>query len=421
MNLVKTTLLSGLNTAVRMAAGLLSVKAMAIFVGPAGVAYLGQFQSLLTITNNCSNLGIGQGIIKYTAEHKDNPENLKKLFKASALISLIASLILGVLIAFYSASLSIQLFGSTEHQNVFYVLAIALVFYSFNQTLMAVVNGFKLIKQLVTARIISAISGLFVTIGLIYFFGLSGALYALIISQGLGFLSLALIAKKQWWFNLKNFFGKVDSKTLKALLEFSVVSLVSIILLHCRQIYLRDYLISNFSAEEAGYWQAMWKISEVYLMVVTSALSMYYLPKLSETKSAKGVKQEIVKTLKLVIPAVLVSTIGIYIIREIVVNTLFSEEFAEVADLFFYQLIGDNLKIAAWLISFVMIAKAMTRLFLITEIIFILLFGGLAIFLSKYYGIEGFTMAFAITYSIYLLTNLIIFRNLLFKKNPTLK
>ena len=44
MNLVKTTLLSGLNTAVRMAAGLLSVKAMAIFVGPAGVAYLGQFQ-----------------------------------------------------------------------------------------------------------------------------------------------------------------------------------------------------------------------------------------------------------------------------------------------------------------------------------------------------------------------------------------
>jgi PST family polysaccharide transporter len=68
-----------------------------------------------------------------------------------------------------------------------------------------------------------------------------------------------------------------------------------------------------------------------------------------------------------------------------------------------------------------MIAKAMTRLFLITEIIFILLFGGLAIFLSKYYGIEGFTMAFAITYSIYLVTNLIIFRNLLFTKNPTLK
>lgn len=420
MNLAKTTLLSSINTFVRMAAGLLSVKAMAIFVGPSGVAYFGQFQSVLTLTNNLSNFGIGQGVIKYTAEYQNNAQELKKLFRTSTMVSLVASVLVSIFILLFAQTLSKQVFGHTNFTDVFYTLGIAVLFYAFNQILTSVLNGFRLIEKLVKAKIISAISGLIVTLIFIYFDGLRGAVYALIIAQGLGFTSLILLSKKQWWFNLKNFFGKADSKVTKALLGFSIVSLISLLLLHFRQLFLRDYLIENFSANEAGYWQAMWKISEVYLMVVTSALSMYYLPKLSQISDPKEIQFEIFKGFKTILPIVVGSSIVIYILRATVISILFTAEFSSITNLFLYQLIGDVLKIAAWLISFVMVAKAMTKAYLITEIIFISLFGILAVLLSKQAGAEGYTLAFAITYALYFITMLIMFKNLIFKNNPSL-
>ena len=61
---------------------------------------------------------------------------------------------------------------------------------------------------------------------------------------------------------------------------------------------------------------------------------------------------------------------GIYVLRDIAILILFTEEFMPMSDLFFYQLIGDIFKIASWLLGYLMIAKAMTRIFIITEIVF---------------------------------------------------
>jgi PST family polysaccharide transporter len=40
------------------------------------------------------------------------------------------------------------------------------------------------------------------------------------------------------------------------------------------------------------------------------------------------------------------------------------------APLFLWQLIGDFFKIAAWILSYLMLAKAMVKTFIVTEIVF---------------------------------------------------
>ena len=45
---------------------------------------------------------------------------------------------------------------------------------------------------------------------------------------------------------------------------------------------VRNYIGENLSWDDAGYWQGIWYISTMYLMVITTSLSVYYLPKLSE-------------------------------------------------------------------------------------------------------------------------------------------
>ena len=112
---------------------------------------------------------------------------------------------------------------------------------------------------------------------------------------------------------------------------------------------------------------------------------------------------------------------GMYLFRDIIILVLFSEDFTPVRDLFLYQLIGDVLKIASWLLSFMMVAKAMTKTFIITEIIFISLFLFLSLQMVKQNGLIGMTHAYTITYAIYLVTMLVLFRKLLFYKKNKLQ
>ena len=53
---------------------------------------------------------------------------------------------------------------------------------------------------------------------------------------------------------------------------------------------------------------------------------------------------------------------------------MFSKEFYPMIDFFLWQLIGDFFKIMSWILAFIMVAKSMTKLYIITEIIFSLLF-----------------------------------------------
>lgn len=52
-------------------------------------------------------------------------------------------------------------------------------------------------------------------------------------------------------------------------------------------ILVRNHLGETFGQEYAGYWEAMWRLSAAYLMLVTTTLSVYYLPMLSELKSLR--------------------------------------------------------------------------------------------------------------------------------------
>jgi PST family polysaccharide transporter len=144
-------------------------------------------------------------------------------------------------------------------------------------------------------------------------------------------------------------------------------------------------------------------ISETYLMLVTVSLSVYYLPKLSSIDDNKKLRRELFYGYKIIMPIVVFTAFGIYIFKDFIIEILFTEKFSPMAELFLYQLIGDVIKIASWLISFIMIAKAMTRLYILSEIFFAWSFVGLTIVFIDIYGLIGVTIAFMVNYLVYLI------------------
>ena len=417
MDLKTTTLWSALSTIIRMLAGIISVKFVAYIVGPSGVALIGQLQSFISITNSGANMGMGQGTIKYLSENRKDKIKHQKILSSSFFVTVFCSIIISTVILVFYNTIGNYLFKTNDFDFIIIILALSLSFYAVQQILTQALNGYQEIKKLIAAKIVTSIIGLIFTLLLVYIAGVEGALLALVITQIIGFIVLIYFSLKSSWFKKEMFFSGYDKETLKRLFKYSLMTFVSFILLNVRQIYLRDYVIENLSANAAGHWQAIWKISEIYLTVITFSLSIYYLPKLSSVNDKQTLKKEIFKGYKLILPVVFVLSILMYLFRDLIILILFSKEFNPVRDLFLYQLIGDVLKIASWLLSFMMIAKAMTKEFLITEVVSISLFLILSLCFFNNYGVLGLTYAFAINYAIYLIMMIVLFRKLLFKKH----
>jgi len=102
--------------------------------------------------------------------------------------------------------------------------------------------------------------------------------------------------------------------------------------------------------------------------------------------------------------------LGIYIFREFAIEIAFTEKFMPMIELFKWQLIGDVIKISAWLLSYVMLAKAMTREFIYTEVFFSVSFVILSVIFIDSFGLVGITYAYSVNYFIYLLIMIFIFK-----------
>lgn len=176
-------------------------------------------------------------------------------------------------------------------------------------------------------------------------------------------------------------------------------------------------MIKKLSIDSAGYWEGMNRISGLYLLFVTTSFSVYYLPKLSEIKTQVLLKKEIIKTYKIITPIIVISLILIFLLKNLVINVLFTKEFYPMKDLFFWQLLGDFFKIMSWILAFVMVAKSMTKIYIFTEIIFSVLVVLLSYVFVNMNGVIGATQSYCVNYFIYFIVMLFLFRKLLFTKN----
>ena len=99
----------------------------------------------------------------------------------------------------------------------------------------------------------------------------------------------------------------------------------------------------------------------------------------------------------------------IFLLKEYVILIAFSKDLLPMMELFAWQLIGDVIKIASWLLAYLMLAKAMTKVFIYTEVLFSALFVGLSILFVDKFGLVGITYAYALNYLLYLFMMIFIF------------
>ena len=198
------------------------------------------------------------------------------------------------------------------------------------------------------------------------------------------------------------------------LLSYTLMNIIISSLSPIVQLFIRNEVIKVSGLTTAGYWQAITKISDYYLTFIISVLGVYYLPTLSGITQQSEIRKEILKGYKIILPVVAILAISIFLCKSLIVNILFSAQFEPMKELFQYQMLGDFLKIGSWLLAYLMLAKAMVKMLIITEILFNLSLVILSKFFIDKYGVVGTTYAFALNYLFYWITMAVLMRKYLF-------
>ena len=401
MNLLKTSVLNGVAVLIKTATMFILNKILAVYVGPGGYAAIGQFQNFIQMVTTFAGSAINTAVIKYTAEYHEDETKQRAIWKTAGSLVLIFSFIFSLIILIFQKQLSLYIFQTTAYQSVFAWFAAFLVLFNLNALFLAILNGKKEILKLVVANIAGSILSLLVTGFLAVQYHLYGALIALSIYQSLAFFVTLYLCYKADWFKISYLFGKIDKDTAKKFASFALMALVSAICVPLSQMVIRTYIGQEFGVNYAGYWEAMIRLSAAYLMLVTTTLGVYYLPRLSELSEFNVIKAEVYTGYKFIFPLAVLGGLIVYILRDWIIAVLFTKTFLPMRDLFFWQMIGDSLKIGSWILAYLMLSKAMTKLFVTTEITFALTSIALTYICTHFFGFEGVSIAHVINYCMY--------------------
>lgn len=416
---MKVASLNSVSVFIKIIAGFLTSKFIAMFVGAEGMALIGNLRNFVSSAQTFSILGLYNGVVKYVAEFKNNTLELSKTLSTVFYLGFISTLTVSFLCYYNADYINDIIFNEyNDYAYVIKVFAIVLPFYALNMFSFSIMNGFSKFKFLIIFNIFGQILSAIITVFLIWQNRIDGALIAVAIAESLIFLiTLVGIANRRSLMPLLKA-SRFSFDFVKKLSSYSGMALFSAIVLPLIAIAIRIYIEDTVGLKDAGMWEAMNRISKYYLMFVSSLLSLYILPRFSEIDNIKEFRNEVFNFYKTIIPIFGLGLVAIYFLRHIIIQVLFTNEFKPVEDLFLWQLMGDFVKVLSIVIAYQFLAKRMFWHYIITEAFSVIVLYLTSIYFIDLYGVKGANIAHFVTFSLHYGIVLLIFSSSLFGVLP---
>ncbi len=413
--LFKVANLNSITIGVKIAAGIITSKAIAIFIGAEGMALIGNLRNFLSAIQSFSIAGLYNGVVRFISQFKENAEALSKTLSTVFYLGFFTTMLVSFLCYYNADYINLFLFNDDyRYEYVIRIMAIVLPFYALNMFVFSIMNGFSKYKILLVINIIGQTLGLLVTVLLIWQDNIDGALVAVVITPALNLLiSLVGILYRKNLMHLVKV-TNISLSMLNRLSPYAIMALVSAIAIPIVLIIIRNYIISEIGIKEAGYWEAMNRVSDYYLMFINSLMTLYILPRFSEIDNKIEFRNEVFNFYKKIMPVFGIALLAIYFLRPFIVSFIFTEEFKPVEDLFGWQLLGDFIRVLSMVIAYQFLAKKMFGHFIIIEIFLFVIMYFSSVYLIDIFGIKGAVMAHCLSYFMHFGIILLIFGSSLF-------
>jgi PST family polysaccharide transporter len=207
-----------------------------------------------------------------------------------------------------------------------------------------------------------------------------------------------------WWYARKIVVQRVKMplremwQESRGLLTLGFAFLLQNVVLGLNGYLSRVFIIDQLSLSAVGLYTAAWTLSSYYVGIILKAMGADFYPRLTGAASDhptmnRLVNEQIEMGLLIAVPGVL----AVLALAPLVLHILYSPAFVSATEIIRWQVLGVFLQVVSWPIGTVLLAKAMGRLYVITEIISASV-GLLSLFVGmRVWKLEGIGISVAIT------------------------
>lgn len=380
-------------------------KIIAILLGPAGVGVIGLYQSGLQLVQQITNVGLSSSAVRDVSEANGTSD----IIRISKTVMVVRRLVwitglLGLLVmALVSPLLSRTSFGNYDYTFPFIILSVTLLFDQLSAGQKVVLQGLRHLKDLARCSAIGVTAGLLISIPFYYRMRIKGIVPTLLLTSVCSLLV-------SWWYSRKIKMCKVEltyKDTFahgRQMLVMGIAMSISGILSTGGAYITRSYIQYIGGIEEVGLYQAGFVIMTTYVGLVMNAIATDYYPRLSSINKDNEKCRETVCQQGEIGVMILAPLLTVCLaFMPIVLRILYSEEFFAANQFISWACLGMLLRFASWIISFLFVAKAESKLFILNEIaanVYAIVFNILG---YKHWGLSGIGIAFTLSYSFYFL------------------
>jgi len=394
--ILKSSALIGGSSVINIAVSVVRAKAMALLLGPAGVGLMGLYFSILDLTHSIAGMGINRSGVRQIAEAAGSGETERVARTASVLrhTSLILGILGAVLLVVFCRAVSMWTFGTTDFAAPVALLSLALIFSSVSDGQAALIQGLRRISDLARIGVLAAVFGSAISLALVFFLREKGVAPSLVSAA-------AVTLVISWWYRRK---VHVPAASLSisqvreeagALLKLGSAFMASAVLTtgaaYAVRIIVRDYV----GLDAAGLYQSAWALGGMYVGFILQAMGSDFYPRLTAVANNhrecnRLVNEQAQISLLLAGPGV----IGTLTFAPLVIAVFYNTTFAGAVQPLRWICLGMVLRVIAWPMGFIVLAKGARSIFFWTEVAATVVHVGLAYLLVGRFGLDGATMAF---------------------------
>ncbi|KKM95887.1 hypothetical protein LCGC14_1183640 [marine sediment metagenome] len=363
----------GTVTIANTVAALIRAKYAAIALGPAGVGYLSQANSLFYFANNAGALAMGAGLIKYVADSDDDHELNTTICSALWLQIITASIAVFALLVF-ARPISVHFFSTNMLVGSVMMLAFGLPFAVATGGMMVpILYGLNSYRLYARAATIAAALNIIPFILLIHFYQVKGAFLQISVSAGVTFLLTALYLRRvmpREWFDWKF----VRWEKIKELFSYGSASFVVTMLYAGTALLAKAVIIQRLGVRVNGFYHIPVAIHMLYVPLFQHGLWAHTYPILSANPPKQTRDDEINKSFRFCFLMITPLLVAMILGRNLIIRGVFASSFLPASDLMAVQFFGDFFFISTYIVSLTLLASAQLRWFLGLAILYNLIF-----------------------------------------------
>ena len=384
-------------------------KVVALLIGPAGMGLNGLFLSGLNLVKNITSLGIEESAVKdLAATHSKDKKSYNltySVFKSWIWFTAILGMLISIL---FAPLLSRFAFGNDSQTYSFIFLSATFVFGALTGGIYTLLRATRKIKQLARANIYGSVSGLLVTLPILYFYGIDGVMPSIIAASGAGFLVSLLFRKfvdaEEVELSIKEKFD-LGKPMVGMGINMSLSTTIGL---------FSTFIVSIFITRRSdlgvlGLFNAANSIIGGYIGMIFTAMSADYFPRLSEVAdNAAKWKNVINHQIEILLLALLFILPNLILFLDYLIEILLSSEFLKTVDFIHVAAVGIPFKGLLWAVNYTYLSKGDSRIFLYTQMTSIPIFLLGRIMGFEFYGLVGLALFEVFTIIFVFLFNYII-------------